>query len=96
MIGTVLGTTAGIGCAMLQTLDALMSGIVRLLRPIPGLAWVPFAILWFGLNTASAAFVIALSVLWINFYTAHGAVQAIDRSLLEVADAFGDDGVAGG
>jgi NitT/TauT family transport system permease protein len=95
VIGTVLGIAAGIACGMLQTLDALMSGIVRLLRPIPGLAWVPFAILWFGLNTAGATFVIALSVFWINFYAAHGAVQAIDRSLFEVADAFGHGSLAG-
>lgn len=92
LIGTVLGIVLGIACALLPTLDALLAGIVRLLRPIPGLAWVPFAILWFGLSTAGATFVIAISVLWINFYAAHGAVQAIDRDLIEVARAFGHRG----
>ena len=89
VIGTVLGIVLGVACASLRVLDGLLAGIVRLLRPIPGLAWVPFAILWFGLSTAGATFVIAISVLWINFYAAHGAVGAIDRTLLEVARAFG-------
>lgn len=80
---------------MLPGLDAFTSGIVRLLRPIPSLAWVPFAILWFGLNTAGATFVIAISVFWINFYASYGAVQAIDRDLLEVAAAFGHGGIVG-
>ncbi|NPD66669.1 ABC transporter permease [Lichenicola cladoniae] len=95
LIGTCLGIGAGLACGMLPRLDALTSGLVRLLRPIPSLAWVPFAILWFGLNTAGATFVVAISVFWINFYAAHGAVQAIDRSLFEVADAFGHASVLG-
>ena len=89
LAGSALGVAGGLACGMLPKLDALLSGVVRLLRPIPSLAWVPFAILWFGLNTAGATFIIAISVFWINFYAAYGAVQAIDRSLFEVADAFG-------
>jgi NitT/TauT family transport system permease protein len=95
LLGSLFGAASGLACAILPRLDALTAGVVRLLRPIPGLAWVPFAILWFGLNTAGATFVIAISVFWINFYAAHGAVQAIDRDLLEVAAAFGHGGVFG-
>ncbi|MDR3514431.1 MAG: ABC transporter permease [Azospirillaceae bacterium] len=89
LIGSLLGAALGICAGTLGWLDAGLGGIVRLLRPIPGLAWVPFAILWFGLGSAGAVFVIAISVFWINFYAAHAAVQAVDRDLLEVADAFG-------
>ncbi|GBQ88499.1 nitrate/sulfonate/bicarbonate ABC transporter permease [Gluconacetobacter johannae DSM 13595] len=94
-IGSVLGGLAGLLCGAVPVLDALLSGVVRVLRPIPGLAWVPFAILWFGLDTAGATFVIAISVFWINFYAAHGAVQSIDRDLFEVAAAFGHGGFGG-
>ncbi|MCE2577092.1 ABC transporter permease [Gluconacetobacter entanii] len=89
VIGTVLGALVGLLCGAVGVLDALLAGVVRVLRPIPGLAWVPFAILWFGLNTAGATFVIAISVFWINFYAAYGAVQSIDPDLYEVAAAFG-------
>ncbi|MBV1830861.1 ABC transporter permease [Komagataeibacter sp. AV436] len=90
--GSVMGTLVGLLCGALPVLDGLLSGIVRVLRPIPGLAWVPFAILWFGLNTAGATFIIAISVFWINFYAAYGAVRAIDPDLYEVAAAFGHGG----
>jgi NitT/TauT family transport system permease protein len=95
LLGSVLGAILGVLAASLPALDALLGGIVRLLRPIPGLAWVPFAIIWFGLGQAGAIFVIAISVFWINFYAAHAAVQSVDRDLLEVADAFGHSGFWG-
>lgn len=92
VIGSVLGMLTGLLCGTVPLLDGLLSGVVRVLRPIPGLAWVPFAILWFGLDTAGATFVIAISVFWINFYAAYGAVQAIDPDLYEVAASFGHGG----
>ncbi|MDG6093560.1 ABC transporter permease [Acetobacter sp. AN02] len=92
LAGSVLGTSAGLVCGSVPVIDAASGGIVRMLRPIPGLAWVPFAILWFGLNNAGATFVIAISVFWINFYAAWGAVKAVDRDLYEVAAAFGHRG----
>ncbi|WP_163478997.1 ABC transporter permease subunit, partial [Klebsiella pneumoniae] len=63
--------------------------VVRLLRPIPGLAWVPFAIIWFGVAPSAAVFIIAIGVFWIAYFAAHGAVRSVDRDLIEVADAFG-------
>ncbi len=63
--------------------------MVRLLRPIPGLAWVPFAIIWFGVSTPAAVFIVAVGVFWICYFATLGAVRAVDRDLLEVADAYG-------
>jgi NitT/TauT family transport system permease protein len=94
-IGSLLGVGFGVLCGLSPSLEALLSGVVRLLRPVPGLAWLPFAILWFGLTTAAAAFIISIAVFWINFFAAFGAVQAIDRDLMEVARAFGHGGFFG-
>jgi len=59
------------------------------LRPIPGLAWIPFAILWFGIDPAAAIFIISTGVFWICYFAALGSVHSVDRDLIEVADAFG-------
>jgi sulfonate transport system permease protein len=88
-IGSGLGIGLGIATGMSVRLEALLSWVVRLLRPIPGLAWVPFAILWFGVSPASATFIICVGVFWINYFAALAAVQAVERELIEVADAFG-------
>jgi NitT/TauT family transport system permease protein len=88
-VGVGLGMALGILSGMYQTAEASLSGVVRLLRPVPGLAWVPFAILWFGVGDAAAVFIIAVGVFWIVFFAAQGAVRAVDRDLIELANAFG-------
>jgi sulfonate transport system permease protein len=88
-VGVVLGVVLGIVVGMSDLAEALTGWVVRLLRPIPGLAWVPFAIIWFGVNTEAAVFIIAIGVFWIVFFAANGAVRAVDRDLIEVAKAFG-------
>lgn len=88
-IGCALGLGLGVATGMSVTLEATLAWVVRLLRPIPGLAWVPFAILWFGIDPTAAIFIIGIGVFWISYFAALGAVRAVDRELLELADAFG-------
>lgn len=89
LTGIALGVALGIITGMYRPMESLTAWVVRVLRPIPGLAWVPFAIIWFGVDTRAAVFIIAIGVFWIIFFAAHGAIRAVDRDLIEVADAFG-------
>lgn len=93
LVGLAVGAGAGIGLGlvsgMFRWFENLTAWIVRLLRPIPGLAWVPFAILWFGVEPRAAIFIIAIGVFWIVFFATQGAVRGVDRDLVEVAQAFG-------
>ncbi len=93
-LGSLLGIAVGVAVAMAPRLGAAQSGIARLLRPIPPLAWIPFALIWFGASEAAAAFIIAIGVFWVNYFAAIAAVQAIDPGLHEVAAAFGQRSLA--
>jgi sulfonate transport system permease protein len=87
--GAGLGIALGVLTGMSRIAEEATAWVVRLLRPIPGLAWVPFAIIWFGVNPQAAVFIIAIGVFWIVFFAAQGAIRGVDRDLIEVADAFG-------
>ncbi len=89
LLGGGLGVIFGVATGMSRTTEELLSWVVRVLRPVPGLAWVPFAILWFGVSPSAAVFIIAVGVFWIVFFAAQGAVRSVDRDLIEVAEAFG-------
>lgn len=93
VVGLVAGAGLGIGLGLLSGMfrgfEAATAWVVRLLRPIPGLAWVPFAIIWFGVEPSAAVFIIAIGVFWIVFFATQGAVRGVDRDLVEVAQAFG-------
>lgn len=88
-VGAGLGIALGVLVGMSRIAEEATAWVVRVLRPIPGLAWVPFAIIWFGVTPGAAVFIIAVGVFWISFFAAQGAVRSVDRDLVEVADAFG-------
>lgn len=96
MLGLAVGTGAGVGLGiatgMSRVAEGLFAWVSRLLRPIPGLAWVPFAIIWFGVSEGGAVFIIAIGVFWIVYFATFGAIRSVDRDLVEVAQAFGFHG----
>jgi sulfonate transport system permease protein len=92
-IGSFLGIALGVATALSPGLEAAETWVVRILRPIPGLAWVPFAIVWFGITSTAATFIIAISVFWLNYFAALTAVQVVDPDLIELATAFGHGGL---
>jgi NitT/TauT family transport system permease protein len=89
LLGSVLGVTFGVLVALLPRVSAAQVWIVRILRPIPPLAWIPFAINWFGVSETAAAFIISIGVFWINYFISLTAVEAVDKDLIEVAQSFG-------
>ena len=95
LLGSLLGVAAGVVTALSPGLEATESWVVRVLRPIPGLAWVPFAIVWFGITSTAATFIIAVSVFWLNYFAALIAVHGVDRDLIELATAFGHGSLSG-
>jgi ABC-type nitrate/sulfonate/bicarbonate transport system permease component len=91
-LGTLSGAGVGFLAATDRRFDAFQAYLARLLRPIPPLAWVVFAIAWFQVSHAGAAFVIAIGVFWVNYFATHAAIRGIDPRYNELARAFGQDG----
>jgi len=91
--GLLVGATCGIGLGLVMgwrgTLDDWLRPLVRVLRPIPPLAWVVFAILWFGIGHAGAAFIVFIGAFWINFYGAYGGVEGVSDELTDAASTLG-------
>ncbi|MEF3169325.1 MAG: ABC transporter permease [Deltaproteobacteria bacterium] len=52
----------GLLLGLVPTMHRLANPIVQFLRPISPLAWIPLALLWFGIGDRSAIFIIYLSV----------------------------------
>jgi NitT/TauT family transport system permease protein len=93
VIGSVAGIAMGTAAAMSERWNALQAGVARMLRPIPAIAWIPFAIIWFGVSEAAAAFLISVTVFWINYYATWAAVRGVDKDLIELGYAFGQGGL---
>jgi NitT/TauT family transport system permease protein len=63
--------------------------IVQLLRPISPIAWIPIAILWFGVGNASPIFLIFLSSVFPLVVQTVTGVHTIERQYLRAAANFG-------
>ncbi len=90
--GSALGIAVGVAVALSPSFAASQAWVARLLRPIPPLAWIPFALIWFGPSQTAAGFIIGIGVFWLNYFAAEAAVRAIDPGLFELAAAFGQGG----
>lgn len=88
-MGTGLGLVVGLLAAVNRVFDDMQRLLARILRPIPPLAWVVFAIAWFQVSHAGAAFVISIGVFWVNYFATYSAVRNVDPRFYELARAFG-------
>jgi NitT/TauT family transport system permease protein len=63
--------------------------LIQIFRPISPLAWIPIAILWFGVGDLSAIFLIFLSCFFPLLLTAINAVQRIPSVYVNAGRNFG-------
>src|SRR6202161_922648 len=82
--GTVLGAISGYWGLARRLLDPT----VQALRAIPSIAWVPLFILWLGIFETSKITLIAVGVFFPVYLGLMGAIQSVDRKLIEVGRAF--------
>ena len=84
-IGYVMAAVAGVLLGALSGLTSsaglALRDILELLRPIPPIAWVPIAILWFGLGDSSAWFVVFVGAFFPIFIQVSHAFSTCDRDL---------------
>lgn len=95
LLGFVFGVACGFPLGLImgyaRAIEALVNPIFFFIRPIPPLAWIPLAIVWFGLGDSAKIFVIWFSAfvpILINTYT---GVRSVDPTLLAAARVYGAD-----
>jgi len=66
-----------------------LTPFVEMIRPIPPLAWVPIAILWFGIGDRSSSFIIFLGAFFPVLLNTIGGVLSINRRLIESSIILG-------
>ncbi len=80
-----LGYLMGLNRASRNFFDPL----VNLLQAIPGLAWIPFAILWFGLGQGAVVFIIVMSVFFPVLHNLLTGIRLVQPVLVEASQTLG-------
>lgn len=79
----------GIVTGWSKFLRDMLSPVIETIRPIPPLAWIPIAILWFGIGLQSAAFIIFLGCFFPILLNTISGVLSVDPILINAAKTLG-------
>ena len=79
---TVVAISSRIGTDLLETLTSMFN-------PLPAIALLPLALIWFGLGAASIVFVLIHSVLWAVALNTHSGFLAVSNTLRMVGRNYG-------
>lgn len=80
-----LGLLAGRSRAVSEFVDP----VIRSLYPIPGIAWIPLAILWFGLGNTTVIFVVVIAEFFPLYFNTEAGARNINPILIDAARCFG-------
>jgi NitT/TauT family transport system permease protein len=83
---TVLAITTRLGTDFLETMTAM-------LNPLPAIALLPLALIWFGLGIGSLVFVLVHSVLWAVALNTHAGFRGVSNTLRMVGRNYGLSGL---
>lgn len=94
LLAAAVAIPLGLLMGWFEGVFATLNPLIQILRPISPIAWIPLAILWFGVGNFSPIFLIFLaSVFPIIVETAAG-VHSIERQYIRAAHNFGVSGLA--
>ncbi|HXX85988.1 MAG TPA: ABC transporter permease [Casimicrobiaceae bacterium] len=84
---TVIAITSRIGTDFLETLTSMFN-------PLPAIALLPLALIWFGLGSGSIVFVLIHSVLWAVALNTHSGFLSVSNTLRMVGRNYGLRGLS--
>jgi len=88
VLAAVVGIPAGILLGASRTFRAAFLPLARMIYPIPGIAWIPLAILWFGIGFKSTVFVIFFTGVWPILFNTMTGVTTLQGQYTDVARVY--------
>jgi len=82
---TAIATATRVGTDLLETLTSMFN-------PLPSIALLPLAVLWFGLGNGSLIFVLIHAVLWSVALNTHAGFRSVSQTMRMVGRNYGLSG----
>lgn len=91
-VGAGLAVPLGIAIALNRHVADTLKPLLTFLQSIAGIAWIPLAVIWFGIGIGSVVFVIANTIFFSTVYNTVVGVQAIPQALHRAVRSLGGRG----
>jgi NitT/TauT family transport system permease protein len=89
LLAVVIAVPLGLWMGWVKGAFVTLNPLFQILRPISPIAWIPIAILWFGVGNASPIFLIFISSVFPMVVQTTVGVHTIERRYLRAAENFG-------
>jgi ABC-type nitrate/sulfonate/bicarbonate transport system permease component len=88
-LGVATGLALAVACTRFAAVGAIVDPLIELLRPISAIAWIPLAILMFGISARVPVFLIFYASLFPIFVNTVAGVTQVDARLVHAAQMLG-------
>lgn len=89
LIGATLGVVIGVLTSRTRLFHIILNPLFTILRPIPAIALVPVAIVWFGIGDGSKYFVIAYTVFLAVWLSTHHGMEHVSTIYIRASRSLG-------
>ncbi len=89
VLAAVLAIPLGLTIGWYKRATMAFNPLLQILRPISPLAWIPIAILWFGVGDSAAIFLIFVGCFFPILLTAMNAVRSVPEVYISAGRNFG-------
>jgi NitT/TauT family transport system permease protein len=88
-VAVTLGIPLGIISGRLASVQKLMSSTINGLRSVPGISWLPLAMIWFGIGIKTTIFLVALAAFFPVYLNAAAGARQVNPLLLQAGAMMG-------
>ena len=88
-IASLVAVPLGLMMALNRYVNAIVKPLFDLLKPMPPLAWISIAILWFGIGETSKVFIIIIGTFVPCLLDAYNGVRLVEPELYDVIRMLG-------
>lgn len=88
-VSIVLAVALGILAGLNRVLGDLLLPLAAFFSAVSGIAWIPLAIMWFGLGTAAVTFVIWNSIFFLVFFNTVLGIRSVPRIMEQAIRTLG-------
>lgn len=89
LVGAGVAIPLGLAMGLMRGLAGFFWPVITFFQAIPGLAWIPLAILWFGAGQTSVIFIIFTSVFFPVLYSMLAGVRGVEPAMIDAARTMG-------
>ena len=91
LLSACVAIPLGLAMGRFRMVERMLDPVVELFRPISPLAWIPMAIIWFGIGEAGKIFVIFIATFFPTILNTVAGVKDVDPVLVRAGRVLGCD-----